>query len=108
MSTFSINLFEEKQLKITQWITVALTIALFFSAPAVNVFEALLILSVISSNTLRNRLIQALQSPLCITALIFYAIIIFAATYSIAPSKEAWGMVSGWRKIILLPFAYAA
>jgi O-antigen ligase len=108
MSTFSINPFEEKQLKITQWITVALTIALFFSAPAVNVFEALLILSVISSNTLRNRLIQALQSPLCITALIFYAIIIFAATYSIAPSKEAWGMVSGWRKIILLPFASAA
>jgi O-antigen ligase len=108
MSILSINSFEEKQLKITQWITVALTIALFFSAPAVNVFEVLLILSVLSSRTLRNRLTQALQSPLCITALIFYVIIIFAATYSIAHSKEAWGMVSGWRKIILLPFAYAA
>lgn len=108
MNTLAINSFEDKQLKVTQWITVGLTIALFFSAPAVNFFEALLILSVITSNTLRNRLIQTLKSPLCLTALIFYAVIIVAATYSIAPSKEAWGMVSGWRKIIILPFAYAA
>ena len=108
MNTLAINSFEDKQLKFAQWITVGLTIALFFSAPAVNFFEALLILSVITSNTLRNRLIQALQSPLCIAALLFYTVIIVAASYSIAPSKEAWGMVSGWRKIIILPFAYAA
>lgn len=108
MNTLAINSFEDKQLKVSQWITVGLTIALFFSAPAVNFFEALLILSVITSNTLRNRLIQTLKSPLCLAALIFYAVIIVAAAYSIAPPKEAWGMVSGWRKIIILPFAYAA
>ena len=108
MITPTISSFEAKQLKATQWITVGLTVALFFSAPAVNLFEALLILSVISSKILRNRLIETLQSPLCIFALLFYAAIIVAATYSIAPPKEAWGMVSGWRKIIILPFAYAA
>lgn len=108
MNISAINSFEGTQQKITQWIIVGLTVALFFSAPAVNFFEALLILSVITSNTLRNRLIQALQSPLCIAALIFYTVIIVATSYSIAPPKEAWGMVSGWRKIIILPFAYAA
>lgn len=108
MSTLAINSLEDMQVKITQWIAVGLTIALFFSAPAVNILESLLILSVISSKTLRNRLIQAIYPPLCIAALIFYAIIIIAATYSIAPPNEAWGMVSGWRKIIILPFAYAA
>lgn len=108
MSTLAINSSKDIQLKITQWITVGLTIALFFSAPAVNFFESLLILSVLSSRFLRERLMQALQSPLCIAALTFYAIIFIAACYSIAPTKDAWGMVSGWRKIIILPFAYAA
>ncbi len=108
MNTLLINSLDKKQLKIAPWLAAALTIALFFSAPAVNLLETLLILSVLISKTLRHRLIQALQSPLCITALIFYVIIIIAATYSIAPPKEAWGMVNGWRKIIILPFAYAA
>lgn len=108
MITPTISPFQAKQLKVTQWITVGLTVALFFSAPAVNLFEALLILCVVSSKILRNRLIEALQSPLCIFALLFYVAIIAAATYSIAPPKEAWGMVSGWRKIIILPLTYAA
>lgn len=108
MNTVAIHSLEDIQIKIAQWIAAGLMIALFFSAPAVNILEGLLILSVISSKTLRNRLIQALKSPLCIAALIFYAIIIIAAIYSIAPSNEAWSMVNGWRKIIILPFAYAA
>lgn len=108
MSLLAINSLDDMQVKITQWIAVGLTIALFFSAPAVNVLEGLLIFSVISSKTLRNRLILALYSPLCIAALFFYAVIIIAAIYSTASSNEAWGMVSGWRKIIVLPFAYAA
>lgn len=108
MNTVAIHSLEDIQIKIAQWIAAGLTIALFFSAPAVNILEGLLILSVISSETLRNRLIQALKSPLCIAALIFYAIIIIAAIYSIAPSNEAWSMVNGWRKIIILPFAYVA
>ena len=108
MNILAFNSFEDIQVKITRWIAVGLTIALFFSAPAVNILEGLLILSVISSKTLRKRLLQALYSPLCIAALLFYAIIIIAATYSIAPSSDAWGMVNGWRKIIILPFAYAA
>jgi O-antigen ligase len=108
MNTLSINSFEDIQIKITQWIAVGLTIALFFSAPAVNILEGLLILCVISSKILRKRLINALYSPLCISALLFYGVILIAAIYSIAPPTEAWGMVNGWRKIIILPFAYVA
>jgi O-antigen ligase len=108
MNTLSINSFEDIQIKITQWIAVGLTIALFFSAPAVNILEGLLILCVISSKILRKRLINALYSPLCIAALLFYGVILIAAIYSIAPPNEAWGMVNGWRKIIILPFAYVA
>ena len=108
MNTSTINSFEDIQIKITQWIAVGLTIALFFSAPAVNILEGLLILCVISSKILRKRLINALYSPLCIAALLFYGIILIAAIYSIAPPTEAWGMVNGWRKIIILPFAYVA
>jgi len=106
MKTLAIHSFEDIQVKFTQWIVIGLTIALFFSAPAVNMLEGLLIISVISSKTLRNRLIQTLYSPICITALLFYVVIIVAAIYSIAPPNEAWGMVNGWRKIIILPFAY--
>lgn len=106
MNTVAINSLEDMQIKIVQWIAASLTIALFFSAPAVNILEGLLILSVISFKTSRNRLIQVLKSPLCIAALIFYTIIIISAIYSIAPSNEAWSMVNGWRKIIILPFAY--
>ncbi len=108
MNTLSINSFEDIQIKITQWIAVGLTIALFFSAPAVNILEGLLILCVISSKILRKRLINALYSPLCMAALLFYGVILIAAIYSIAPPNEAWGMVNGWRKIIILPFAYVA
>jgi O-antigen ligase len=108
MNTSIINSFEDIRIKIAQWIAAGLTIALFFSAPAVNILEGLLILSVISSRTLRNRLIEALKSFLCIAALFFYVVIIIAAIYSIAPSDEAWSMVNGWRKIIILPFAYTA
>jgi O-antigen ligase len=108
MNTSIINSFEDIQVKITQWIAVGLTIALFFSAPAVNILEGLLILCVISSKTLRKRLINALYSPLCIAALLFYGVILIAAIYSIAPSSEAWSMANGWRKIIILPFAYVA
>lgn len=106
MNTLAIHSLEDIQIKIAQWITAGLTIALFFSAPAVNIIEGLLILSVISSKILRNRLIEVLYSPLCIAALLFYGVIIIAAIYSIAPPNEAWGMVNGWRKIIILPFAY--
>jgi O-antigen ligase len=108
MNTVAINSLEDILIKIPQWIAACLTIALFFSAPAVNILEGLLILSVISSKALRNRLVETLKSPLCIAALFFYSVIIIAAIYSIAPSNEAWSMVNGWRKIIILPFAYVA
>lgn len=108
MKTLAINSPNSTQQKLGKWILAGLTVALFFSAPAVNFFEAILIIYVLSSEFLRTRLIKTLQSPLCMTAIIFYAVIIMAATYSIAPTKEAWGMVSGWRKIIILPFACAA
>ncbi len=108
MNVLTINSLEEKQLRFAQWITVGLLVALFFSAPAVNFFEALLVIVVLTSKYLRARLIDSLRSPLCISALIFYGIIILSATYSIAPPNITWGMVSGWRKILILPFAYAA
>ncbi|SNC62119.1 O-antigen ligase family protein [Polynucleobacter victoriensis] len=108
MNTPAVNSLEAKQLKLAQLITIGLLIALFFSAPAVNFFEALLVITVITSKFLRARLVESLRSPLCIAVLLFYGIIIFSATYSIAPPNITWGMVNGWRKILILPFAYAA
>ncbi len=102
------NSLEDKQLKVTYWIVAGLTVALFFSAPLVNFFEALLALSVISSKILRDRLVKSFQSYLCLTSLIFFTVIVFSASYSIAPPEETWGMVAGWRKILILPFIYAA
>ncbi|MBU3585117.1 O-antigen ligase [Polynucleobacter sp. AM-26B4] len=90
------------------WISAALLVALFFSAPAVNILESILIITVIISKDLRARFVQNLKSPLIVAALTFYGIIIIGATYSIGPINEAWGMVFGWRKIIILPFVFCA
>lgn len=93
-------------LEVSPWVASALLVALFFSAPAVNILEIFLIFTVLISNDLRIRFIEILKTPLVISALAFYGMIILAATYSIGPANEAWGMVLGWRKIIILPFIF--
>ncbi len=93
---------------VSSWVSASLLIALFFSAPAVNILEFLLITIVLSSKSLRLRLIESLKSPLIISVLAFYGAIIIGALYSIAPPEESWGMVFGWRKLIILPFIFCA
>ncbi len=91
---------------ISPWIAACLLVALFFSAPAVNILEVILVFTILVSKDLRIRLIEILKTPLVISALSFYGFIIIAATYSIGSSSEAWGMVIGWRKILILPIIF--
>lgn len=93
---------------ISPWIAACLLVALFFSAPAVNILEVILVFTILVSKDLRIRMIEILKTPLVVSALSFYSFIIIAATYSIGSSNEAWGMVIGWRKILILPIIFCA
>lgn len=101
--SYSINSFG---FFISPWISASLLVALFFSAPAVNILEAILVFIILISKDLRIRLIEILRTPLALSALSFYGFVIIAATYSIGSSSEAWGMVIGWRKILILPIIF--
>ena len=85
---------EDIQVKIAQLIAAVLMIVLFYSAPVVNILDGQLVLSVLSSKILRNQFIQVLNLPLCISALLFYAVIIIAENYSVARSNKSRSIVN--------------
>lgn len=107
MTNESIENWGRDQTTLTQWITVGLIVGLFFSAPLVNLFEALLIIAVLVAPTLRERFLMCFRSPFCILAILFFILVIVGATYSEAPPEDSWGMVSGWRKILVLLLGFA-
>lgn len=92
---------------IARWLVVASFLAMMFSPPLTNLIQALLIALFVGSPDLRGRLREALRQPLVRGALAFFAVLMIGATYSHAGSAGGWGMVWGWRKLLMLPLAAA-
>lgn len=86
---------------------VALLLALLFSPPLVNILEGLLFVVALLSRNIRQRLAVVAREPMVAAALALAALIVIAATYSLAPATDAWNAALGWRKILLLPLGAA-
>ncbi|MDD5176447.1 MAG: O-antigen ligase family protein [Sterolibacterium sp.] len=89
------------------WLATAIAIGLMFSPPLANLAELLLLAIVLSVPTLRQRLRQVCRRPLVLATLAFALCIVLGVFYSVAPLDQAWSMLGGWRKLLLLPLALA-
>jgi O-antigen ligase len=85
--------------------TIAIAIGLLFSPPVTNLAEFLLVVVVMSSAELRQRLWATWRQPIVKMALFFYVVIAIGVLYSIAPTSVALTILNGWRKLLLLPVA---
>jgi len=99
--------FTSNALNIARYLVIFILIALMFSPAITNLAELLLVITLVSSAELRQRIISTSKQPMVIGAIFFYIIIGIGVLYSIGDHKEAIGMLSGWRKILLLPLAVA-
>lgn len=87
------------------WLIIATLISILFSPPLVSLAQILLVLVILSSKELRNKMFNTWQQPMIKSSLIFYALISIGVLYSIAPWNIAINSWWGWRKLLLLPLA---
>lgn len=81
--------------------------ALLVSTSAAVGVEFLLYLLFAFSAPLRGRLRQSVRQPMVMMILVWGAVLIGAAFYSVAPGAEIIANLSSWRKLLLLPMAAA-
>lgn len=86
---------------------IAQLVFLMFSPPLTNIAEGLLYLLVLLSPTLRQRVKAALRQPMVMGLGLFAAFLIIGMFYGNAPRAEAWSMLTGWRRLLMLPIACA-
>lgn len=89
------------------WLVVLAVVGMFISPPIANLAELLVLLLILSSSDLRQKLWQTGKQPVVRWLLLFYVIIIAGLFYSIAAPGVATSMATGWRKLLLLPLALA-
>ncbi len=80
--------------------------ALLISTSAAVGLELLLYLLFLGSGALRSRLRRTYSQPMIRIALVWAAMLVLAALYSVAPA-DALGSLGSWRKLLLLPMAAA-
>jgi len=80
-------------------------ISVLFSPPVMNLALLMLMVVILRSAELRRSLWATRQQPMVQFLLLFYAIIVVGALYSIAPKEDAVSMALGWKKLLLLPIA---
>ena len=96
-----------RAVRIARGLVIASFVTMMFSPPATNLLQAILFVVCLASGDVRTRLWAARRQPLVVGALLFYAVLIVGATYSVAGPREGFGMVWGWRKLLMLPIAAA-
>lgn len=89
------------------WLATAIAVGLTFSPPLANLAELLLLAVMLSSPSLRRSVWQACRRPLALATLAFALFVVVGMFYSVAPQDQAWSMLGGWRKLLLLPLALA-
>jgi O-antigen ligase len=94
--------FPRDPVSIGRGLVIACAIAILMSPPLANLAQALLLICFVLSAELRARAVAALRQPLVLGSLAFALVLVIAATYSAAPPQEAYGALSGWRKVLLV------
>ena len=92
---------------ICRCLLIAQLIFLMFSPPLTNVAEGLLYLLAILSPEVRGRLIAALRQPMVLGLMVFAAVLVIGMFYGSAPRSEALSMLTGWRRLLMLPLGCA-
>ncbi|AKJ69001.1 hypothetical protein PATSB16_31990 [Pandoraea thiooxydans] len=93
--------------KTARGLLIAQLVFLMFSPPLTNIAEGLLYLLVLLSPTLRQRVKAALKQPMVMGLCLFAAFLIIGMFYGNAPRAEAWSMLTGWRRLLMLPLGCA-
>lgn len=96
-----------RAVRIARALVIASFVTMMFSPPATNLLQAVLFVMCLASGDVRARLWAARRQPLVVGALVFFAVLVIGATYSVAGPREGFGMVWGWRKLLMLPIAAA-
>lgn len=96
-----------RAVRLARGLVIASFVTMMFSPPATNLLQAILFVMCLASGDVRARLWAARRQPMVMGALLFYVVLIIGATYSLAGPKEGFGMVWGWRKLLMLPIAAA-
>jgi O-antigen ligase len=90
---------------IARSLIIANLIFLLFSPPLTNVAEGVLYLMVLTIPRVRRQVLSGLSQPMAAMCLLFGLSIIVASFYGPAPRAEAISMMTGWRRLLLLPIA---
>lgn len=91
----------------TRAMLIGALIGLLITPVITNFMELGLIVAVLASSELRRRLRLAARDPMVTGALLFFAVLAIALLYSGQTLLQALAMLSGWRKLLLLPLAAA-
>jgi len=78
---------------------------LLFSPPVTNLAEGLLYLLILTVPRVRRQVFSAVRQPMVAMSLLFGVCLIVASFYGPAPRAEAISMMTGWRRLLLLPIA---
>lgn len=90
-----------------RWLVIATMVGLMFSPPVANLAELLMVITMVFSREVRQLLMAVGRHRIVLWSLAFYATISVGVLYSVATHHEAVSMWGGWRKVLLLPIAYA-
>lgn len=78
-------------------------ISVLFSPPLMNLAAFLLLVVILSTPLLRQRLWATWELPMVKFLLLFFAIMIVGTSYSVASKDVAIRMAVGWTKLLLVP-----
>jgi O-antigen ligase len=94
-------------LRVARILLVTELVALLVSTSVAVGAEFLLYLLFLGSGELRGRLRRALPQPMVLMGLVWAAVLLLGALYSVGPAAETLSNLSSWRKLLLLPMAAA-
>ena len=90
-----------------RWLLAGVMVGMLFSPPAAVLLELALYAVMLGSADCRARLARAVREPLPAMVLAFWLVVGLGLLYSIAPWRESVAIWLGWRRLLLLVFAFA-
>ena len=93
--------------RIARFLLLGILVSILFSPPITNLFELFCYALFLFCRDLRQIVWIALQQPMVKTALLLFFLIAAGVSYSAAPLDESLKNWISWRKLLLVPMAFA-
>jgi O-antigen ligase len=94
-------------LTIAQYLVIGGLVSIAISPPLANIFIALSLIATLSISTIRNQLLDFLQTKLGYACIAFIAVLFSGLLYGIESNGVIASSIWGWRKFLMLPIAAA-